>query len=197
MNPLNCGLLRRRSRVRFALGFSLVFIHAVALAAVQPPKHAPAEEKKPKPDAKTGLHKLKVKELIDKLQEVSDDPVVWGIDFVATDEQLEFRKAINGPHKLKTSPVIKELVHRGVAALPELIAHLEDKRPTKLVIFHKGFGGMWQSDEYDPRYSDPKKKPEGVNTGLEKEEGIEKQKPPERAYTIRVAICALLPLVRS
>jgi hypothetical protein len=193
MNPLNRGLSRQHFRARFAIIFFLVFLQAAPLTAVQPPKPTPEEEKKPQPEAKNDLDKLRVKELIDKLQDVSDH-AAWGIDFIASDEQLQFRKAIHGPHKPKTSPAMKELVRRGVAALPELIDHLNDKRPTKLIIDYKTYGmSMWHSDEYDPRYSDPTKKPGGVNTDLKNYEGFEKQGFGSK-YTFRVGDLCLVAI---
>ncbi len=51
------------------------------------------------------------------------------------------------------SPPLRSLVQKGVAALPELIDHLSDRRETKLRM--GGFMGMWRSDEYDPRQHAP------------------------------------------
>lgn len=48
---------------------------------------------------------------------------------------------------------MKELARRGVSALPVLMKHLEDKRPTRLVIkpLDKFFGGFYFKKEYDPK----------------------------------------------
>ena len=65
---------------------------------------------------------------------------------------------------------MKELVKRGVKALPDLIAHLSDERETKSSISANGFAGAtWHSDEYDPRYKDEKRLPKEVNTGKEEQ----------------------------
>lgn len=145
-----------------------------------------------KADAKGDLSRWKVIELIDKLQEESKEGVgshstAWASGFLAIDEEPQFHGGVLGSHKPTTSPVMKELVRRGIAALPELIDHLNDKRATKLVIKDTfGMGNLWHSDEYDLRFYEPKKCPPGVNTGLEKFEGIENPKQFSRQYSIRV-----------
>jgi hypothetical protein len=60
---------------------------------------------------------------------------------------------------------MRELVRRGLASLPNLMDHLEDRRLTRLVITLPigGVGLMWHSDEYEPRYSDENKQPPNVN----------------------------------
>jgi hypothetical protein len=51
-------------------------------------------------------------------------------------------------HALKPAPAIKQLVERGPEALPHLLAALDDQRPTKLKLEHKGgFGAMWFANE--------------------------------------------------
>jgi hypothetical protein len=138
------------------------------------------------------LDKLAVKELIDKLREESEEGVgshstAWVSAFLASDEEPQFRGGILGSPKPKTSPVMRALVRRGVAALPELIDHLDDKRATKLVIADTfGLGNMWYSDEYAPRSRDPSKRPPWVNTGLKKFEGFDKAGRFEKRYTVRV-----------
>ena len=55
------------------------------------------------------------------------------------------------------------LVQRGAAAIPELIAHLDDKRPTKITIHHESvIGVMSFDDEYDYNRKTTKP-PKGVN----------------------------------
>src|SRR5262249_30279974 len=50
------------------------------------------------------------------------------------------------------------------AAVPKLIAHLGDKRPTKITISHEGIiGGMFFPDEYDYNRRTVKAAPDGVN----------------------------------
>jgi hypothetical protein len=52
---------------------------------------------------------------------------------------------------------MRELVRRGPLALPELIKHLDDKRPTKLEVGGAPhvFSGKVFGYEYDPRVRDP------------------------------------------
>ena len=143
-------------------------------------------------DAKAALDKLTVDELIAKLQEESEQGIgthatAWASGFIAIDEEPQFRGGIIGSVKPATSPVLREIVRRGVNALPKLLEHVDDKRPTKLVIKHDGgIGGMWHSDEFHSRYADPKKWPPKINTRLEKSDGFEKGKEFEARYTIRV-----------
>jgi hypothetical protein len=154
---------------------------------------AGAMDQSPPPD-KGPVGKLKLTELIDKLPDESSEgagfhSTAWASGFMAIDEEPEFRGGILGSRKPTTSPVMRELVRRGVAALPDLLEHLTDKRPTRLTITHEGgFGGVWHSDEYYPRFADPKKQPPGVNTGLEKEFPVERGKglTMSRKYVLRV-----------
>jgi hypothetical protein len=159
----------------------------VRLAAEQPVRAAQDRPGKAEP-----LAKLKVKDLIDKLQAESQEGIgshstAWVSGFLAIDQEPHFEGGVLGFREPRTSPVMRELVRRGVAALPDLIDHLNDKRPTKLVITHAaGFGDMWCSDEYDPRSADPKKRPTGVNTGLETSKGLNKARLADTKYTLRV-----------
>jgi hypothetical protein len=145
-----------------------------------------------KPGGEPPFEKRTTAELIDELQEESEQGVgthatAWVSGFLPLDEEPEFRGGILGSREPATSAVLRELVWRGVAALPDLLQHIDDRRPTKLVITHTGgFGSMWFSDEYDPRYAEPKKVPSNTNTGLEKSDGFEKRNDWERRYTIRV-----------
>jgi hypothetical protein len=123
------------------------------------------------------LARLKVSELIDKLQEESDQGVgfhatAWTSGFMAVDQEPQFGGGIIGSRKPVTSPVMRELVRRGVDALPGLLEHLSDKRMTKVRIGTKFIISMWHSDEYSPRQRDPQKQPRGVNSGKESAEGF-------------------------
>jgi hypothetical protein len=99
----------------------------------------------------------KVDELIDRLQEVSDASVAshttaWAGSFLAVGDGFRFRCGF-GPETPETRPAMRELVRLGVAALPDLLEHLADDRPTKLVVGHDIWSGrMGYGDEYDPRY---------------------------------------------
>jgi hypothetical protein len=174
-NPLPAGLSRHFTV--FTL-FLIICPLTAPLAPAQPPASSSKEDKKSKPALKTDLSELKVSELIDMLREESkEDSTAWASGFLATEEQPQFPRVFPGWPKTSASPVMKELVRRGVTALPELIDHLQDPRETKLIISHKSYvGGMLLGDEYDSRFSDSKRKPPGVNTGLEKSEWIDKRK---------------------
>ena len=106
--------------------------------------------------------------LIDRLvhesaEGIGSNTMSWAEGFMAIDEEPRFAGGILGTKKPRVSPIMRELVRRGVAALPSLIKHLTDARPTKLVV-GRGFMGKWFGDEYDCR--DPKKRPTGVNRTL-------------------------------
>ncbi len=98
--------------------------------------------------------------LIDSLTDI--DGAVVGVDgfqiydgFIADARTLEFTSGVLGAPPPNLSPPMRELVRRGVAVLPELIAHLDDARPTKLVVGKDGkdFFYMFKyfGAEYDPR----------------------------------------------
>ena len=62
---------------------------------------------------------------------------------------------------------MRELINRGAAAIPNLIAHLDDKRPTKITIKHDFvMGGIFFEDEYDYNKCTTKQPPKGVNRDL-------------------------------
>lgn len=109
--------------------------------------------------------KRSVDQLIDDLTQIdSQSP---GIDsaavydgFIADDSPGSFEVGVLGVAPPKVPPQMRELVRRGPVALPELIAHLNDKRPTKFEVGNKPSGKqvgvdrfmfMFFSDEYDPR----------------------------------------------
>jgi len=106
-----------------------------------------------------------VAELIDDLTQVdSQSP---GIDsaaiyegFIANGTPITFGMGVLGVASPKVPPQMRELARRGPAALPELIRHLDDRRPTKLEVGNKPSGKqvgvdafmfMYFSDEYDSR----------------------------------------------
>jgi hypothetical protein len=116
------------------------------------------------------LSRYSVEELIDGLQDEASEGLgthstAWADGFLASDEEPTFRGGVLGSTRPSVSPVMRELVRRGVAALPDLMNHLEDRRPTRLIIKlpFGPCGGMWFSDEYESRYADEDKQPPGVN----------------------------------
>jgi hypothetical protein len=72
--------------------------------------------------------------------------------FMAEDEEPGFSGGVLGVPRPTISPQMRELVRRGLAALPVLIRHLDDRRATKLtiedsqILTYRVFG-----EEYDPR----------------------------------------------
>jgi hypothetical protein len=103
------------------------------------------------------LSNATIPELIDRLTQV-DAQSLW-IDSYAT-----YSGFIAEDTPPRVSPVMRELVRRGPEALPALVAHIGDQRPTKLEVGNaaatpsKGKPEptshvMWIqfSDEYDPR----------------------------------------------
>jgi hypothetical protein len=109
--------------------------------------------------------KSSIDQLIDDLTQIdSQSP---GIDsaaiyegFIADSSPGSFGGGVLGIAPPEVPPQMSELVRRGPLALPELIKHLDDRRPTKLEVGNKPSGKqvgvdafmfMYFSDEYDPR----------------------------------------------
>src|ERR1700722_1631023 len=106
-----------------------------------------------------------VAELIDELTQIdSRSPGINSADiyegFIADDSPGRFEGGVLGVAPPKVPVQMSELVRRGPTALPELIEHLDDNRPTKLEVGNKPSGRqvgvdafmfMYFSDEYDPR----------------------------------------------
>jgi hypothetical protein len=96
--------------------------------------------------------------LIDALQDV-DKPTfglhgtAFIIGFAGDDSQPEFGGGVFGSPRPARFGQIRELVRRGPTALPELLKHVDDARPTKLVFGGDGFRYMFSyyAEEYDPR----------------------------------------------
>jgi hypothetical protein len=142
-----------------------------------------------------------VAELIDEVTQINAQS--QGINsaaiyegFIADDSPGSFEVGVLGVAPTIVPPPMRELVRRGPVALPELIQHLGDKRPTKLEVGNKPSGRqvgvdafmfMYFSDEYDPRvphwWSDEewKKGPRPIERSFE---GL---------YTVKVAdVCYVL-----
>jgi hypothetical protein len=110
-----------------------------------------------------------VTQLIDDLAQIdSQSP---GIDsaaiyagFIADNTPGPFLGGVLGVAPPKVPPQMRELVRRGPLALPELVQHLDDRRPTKLKVGNDdsatsshqvgvdAFMFSYFSDEYDPRF---------------------------------------------
>jgi hypothetical protein len=129
--------------------------------------------------------KPSMEELIAALQKeasagVGFDPVAWADGFMAIDEAPQFRGGIIGTKQPETSPAMREIVRRGVEALPTLLAHLDDARPTGLIV-GKGFMGRWLAAEYAPR--EPGKQPAGTTAPYK---SPSKGAPSFDTYTVKV-----------
>jgi hypothetical protein len=129
-------------------------------------------------EAADDYSKKSVLQLIDDLTQI--DSQTPGIDsaavysgFLANERTISFAMGVLGVPPPRISPQMLELVRRGPLALPELIKHLDDRRPTKLEVGNEddsksthqvGVDAFWWmdfSDEYDPRSHRPSdEKPE-------------------------------------
>jgi len=147
--------------------------------------------------------KKSVTQLIDDLTQI-DSPAP-GIDsgavslgFLADEASISFAMGVLGVPPPKIPPQMRELVVRGPLALPELIKHLDDRRPTKLEVGNKpgdpatrqvGVDYFWWtvfSEEYDPRSRRPSD---------EKPKTLEEQMANhfQGRYTVKVAdVCYVL-----
>ncbi|HEY7403515.1 MAG TPA: hypothetical protein VIB39_08340 [Candidatus Angelobacter sp.] len=144
--------------------------------------------------------KMPVSQLIDELMQI--DGQTPGVNsaavydgFIGGDKPSSFTMGVLGVAPPIVPPQMHELVRRGPLALPELIKHLDDKRPTRLEVGNKlprsehpqvgvdFFMFSYFSDEYDPRLRDfeAKSRPEPM------------QKNFTGRYTVKVAdVCFML-----
>ena len=109
-----------------------------------------------------------VAQLIDDLTQI--DSQAPGINsaaiydgFIAANTPGSFEGGVLGVAPPRVPPQMSELVRRGPVALPELLEHLDDRRPTKLEVGNDDsprsshqvgvdvFAFSFFSDEYDPR----------------------------------------------
>jgi len=145
-----------------------------------------------------------IAELIDDLTQIdSQSP---GIDsaadydsFIADDASGSFQMGVLGIARPKVPPQMRELVRRGPVALPELLKHIDDTRPTKLRVGNIDEGSKarrvgvnlfmftYFSDEYDPRL-----RSQSSESGLgKKSQRIEKDF--QGSYTVKVGdVCLVL-----
>jgi ankyrin repeat protein len=126
------------------------------------------------PGTKERTENDEVRALIDKLQKLGGDrlqdvPTMSADQFLALGIS-QARVLVLGKKPTASSAIIRELVKRGARAVPLLIAHLDDKRPTGITIrHHGGRGGMFFVDEYDFNRRTTKEPPRGVNRELGKD----------------------------
>jgi hypothetical protein len=90
-----------------------------------------------------------------------------GSKFAPLDRKAKMHAGLLGQAPPVDSETLAELVIAGAAAVPKLIAHLNDARETKLKITHElPMGGMFFDDEYDYNGRTLEKIPEGVNRNI-------------------------------
>ncbi len=85
---------------------------------------------------------------------ISDDAMYEG--FLATDDAPQLVSGTLPSRSVTINLSMREIVRRGASALPVLLAHLDDKRPTRMHVGEDApklqtFGGQFFSDEYDAR----------------------------------------------
>lgn len=107
--------------------------------------------------AQMDMSTVSVEQLIDALTLIDKPaPGIDGgalyLDFMADDAPPQFTVGLLGVPPPEIPPQMRELVRRGVLALPSLIGHLPDERPTRLTVGGDMFMlSSWFSDEYDWR----------------------------------------------
>ncbi len=104
------------------------------------------------------LEEASVQELIDSLCDtdsvvVGAHPTVFTSAFLAIDDAPQFVGGVLGSEAPQANPSMKRLAQLGLEALPELISHLDDRRPTKLKVGGEDIiMSRWFDEEYDPRH---------------------------------------------
>lgn len=97
-----------------------------------------------------------VETLIDDLSKInSQSPLlhgtVWHLGFIAAETPPRIAGGVMGEEVAPIPQPMRELTRRGVAALPQLIEHLDDQRPTMLKIGDDFFMFRLFRDEYQPK----------------------------------------------
>ncbi len=121
------------------VSFTLLSFPALAL---EPPVNPPSEKSLPAPET---LKKLSVEELINLLPGEPGGPLEFGLvrtwpqpgdDFLGLEVGQD--DGLPGAEKaaVTKSPVFAELVRRGVHSMPGLLAHMDDRRPTKAYFWY-------------------------------------------------------------
>ena len=128
-----------------ALLFALTLVAVSALAPHEPPA-PPAPKEEVRADFRA---------LIDRLVDVTEgdvgySPSVVGTTFTPLDAEGKVSAVLLFQQPLKRSDTLRRLVEEGAAAVPLLLAHLDDKRRTSMTIRHEGsFGGMFPVESLD------------------------------------------------
>jgi hypothetical protein len=118
--------------------------------------------------AGTDYSQKSVAELIDDLTQIDSESVAIHssylppVGFIVDETPVSLRTFREGEVVPDAPPQMRELVRRGPVALPELIKHLDDRRPTKLEVGRLpapyGFSAKFFGDMYDPRVRDWERK---------------------------------------
>jgi hypothetical protein len=99
-------------------------------------------------------------ELIDRLTDITNKEYSLRTNIFAGDALPEGLLMLNDP-ALAPAKAKEELLRRGVAAMPDLLKHLDDARKTRAVITGM-FGGITYSAEFDRNPRTDKPRPPGV-----------------------------------
>ena len=108
-------------------------------------------------DATPDYVHVSVQQLVDALVDVNAQTVglhstLLVSAFIAEDSPDKLEGGVFGSAAPKRFSQMVELVRRGVGSLPLLIEHLDDNRPSKLIVGSSHFFTFeYFSDEYDPR----------------------------------------------
>lgn len=119
-----------------------------------------------------------IPKLIDQLADVADADVgysatVTGSIFTPLDNEGQLHTFLLSGERRVPSDALRTLVKQGAAAVPQLIAHLDDKRPTKIKVRHDfgpiGFMGFADDCDRNERTDKPaEKKEDQKDTGPRK-----------------------------
>lgn len=107
----------------------------------------------PKAPPLTAEESKEIDEIVASLSKIKDpdfglSSTISGSSFPPVPDAEHASSLIFMAHNLKRADSVTRLVALGPKALPELLAHLDDKTQTELAIEHKyGIGGMWYDHE--------------------------------------------------
>ncbi len=132
-----------------------------------------AKAGKPSADSK----EKEIEQLIEQLVEVSEPGFGYsayfsGFEFLPYKGTGEMSTLVLGAARSRRSPVLRNIVEKGVDAVPALVKHLGDARTIKMKPVR---GMMWveYKDEYDYNHRTGLAAPEGVNSGEQRGDGNE------------------------
>lgn len=136
---------------------------------------------------------MTVAELIDDLVNIDAQApglhsTAWVRGFIAEEQVPEFGGGVIGSAAPTIFPQMRELVRRGIGALPLLIEHLDDSRPTKLTVGGEFFGFAYFAEEYDPKSQAKQARKSWADRLLD-----DKYRIPDQKYRVRVGdVCYAL-----